>query len=200
MPRLRGWSFPNLYRLIIGDTRCTPAVPSAIGCIAQSGPTKYLREFEEPGLLARTVYARVMPPVEYQIADHGKSFRTPLATPARWSIRHGEPFSGARWEGQVARRHIVIFDDAGWCTVEAQRDTHLGRQSRVRRSCRSAWTGVRSWARSGELLSEPGSELVGFGLKCCESPLVPPATRRDRHLATRCRRPGYGEADGRELE
>jgi len=77
--------------LIIRDGPSASGNCSAIGRITQKEPTQHLREFEDPALVARAVYAEVPLPVESPLADRGNSFRTPLATLVRWSIRRGKP-------------------------------------------------------------------------------------------------------------
>jgi DNA-binding HxlR family transcriptional regulator len=99
------WSFPVLYRLIIQDGPIRfGELQRAIGRITQKELTKHLREFESLGLVTRTVYAEVPPRVEYQITDYGKSLRTPLASLAQWSARHGAPLYKARKQTKTSRR------------------------------------------------------------------------------------------------
>lgn len=59
-----------------------------LGTITHSTLTKQLRELEDDGLIARTVYPEIPPRVEYRLSDLGESFIPVLKNMQDWSIKN----------------------------------------------------------------------------------------------------------------
>ena len=69
--------FGELKKLICGD-------------ITQKMLTQQLRELEEDGLIARTIFAEVPPRVEYTITPSGETVFPILETLAKWGMAQRE--------------------------------------------------------------------------------------------------------------
>lgn len=89
------WAIPILYRLIIIDGPVRFGVlQRAVAPIAQKELTRQLRQFEQRGLVLRTVYPEVPPRVEYQITELGRTLRSTLDSLADWMRAHTAQLNG----------------------------------------------------------------------------------------------------------
>lgn len=79
------WAIPIMYRLIVTDGPIRfGELQRAVAPITQKELTKQLRQFEQRGLVERTVYAEMPPRVEYRVTPLGQSLRPPLDAIADW--------------------------------------------------------------------------------------------------------------------
>jgi DNA-binding HxlR family transcriptional regulator len=107
------WAIPVIYTLIAqsGPIRFA-ALQRAVAPITQKELTRHLRQFEQQGLVTRTVHPDMPPRVEYEVTDLARTLKTPLDGLAKWMLEHGGSVtnsgedSGDRGETQddVARR------------------------------------------------------------------------------------------------
>ncbi len=83
------WAIPILYRLIVTDGPVRFGVlQRAVAPITQKELTKHLRQFEQRGLVVRTMYMEMPPRVEYHVTPLGRSLRPPLDALAGWMRAH----------------------------------------------------------------------------------------------------------------
>lgn len=80
------WKGVILYHLLEGTLRFGELRRRLSG-VTQRMLTKQLRELEESGLVARTVYAEVPPRVEYRLTDEGRSLEPLLRALESWGVR-----------------------------------------------------------------------------------------------------------------
>ena len=90
------WAIPVIYALIAqsGPIRFA-ALQRAMAPITQKELTRHLRQFEEQGLVTRTVHPCMPPRVEYEVTDLAKTLKTPLDGLAIWMLEHGASVTGA---------------------------------------------------------------------------------------------------------
>ncbi|WP_426957821.1 winged helix-turn-helix transcriptional regulator [Muricoccus radiodurans] len=77
------WKAVILFHLLDGTLRFN-ALARRLNGITQRMLVKQLRELEEAGLVARTVYAEVPPRVEYALTASGRSLEPVLAALKTW--------------------------------------------------------------------------------------------------------------------
>lgn len=83
------WAIPILYRLILTNAPVRfKTLQRAVAPITQKELTRQLRQFEQRGLVTRTIYAEVPPRVEYQITPLGQSLQPALDSLAEWICAH----------------------------------------------------------------------------------------------------------------
>jgi DNA-binding HxlR family transcriptional regulator len=84
------WAIPVIYALIAqGGPIRFAALQRAMAPITQKELTRHLRQFEEQGLVTRTVHPCMPPRVEYEVTDLGRTLKTPLDGLAIWMLEHG---------------------------------------------------------------------------------------------------------------
>ena len=88
------WKILILWQLLIRPCRFNE-LRRAIGGISQHMLTVHLREFEEEGLLTRTVFAEVPPRVEYALTPHGLTLSEVMQALAEWGKSHLPPVAAA---------------------------------------------------------------------------------------------------------
>lgn len=79
------WKPIVLFHLLHGTKRFS-ALARAIPNITQRMLTLQLRELEEAGIVARTVYAEVPPRVDYALTDLGRSLEPVLIAMRDWGL------------------------------------------------------------------------------------------------------------------
>lgn len=84
------WSISLLHQLMIADqnTARFSALRKSLGTITQRELTKHLRQFEEHGIVIRTVYPESPPRVEYQLTPLGASLSEPIEALSRWAEKN----------------------------------------------------------------------------------------------------------------
>lgn len=84
------WATPILYKLILrdGPIRYSDLLRS-LAPITQKELTRHLKQFEEQGLVKRTVYPEMPPKVEYEITELGKTLKDAFDRLAMWMLTHG---------------------------------------------------------------------------------------------------------------
>ncbi len=87
------WKILILWQLLIRVCRFNE-LRRAVPGISQHMLTQNLREFEDEGLLTRTVFAEVPPRVEYALTDHGMTLGLVMKTLAEWAQIHQKQRSG----------------------------------------------------------------------------------------------------------
>ena len=84
------WAIPILYRLIAhGGPIRFAELQRATAPITQKELTRHLRQFEQQGLVTRTVYPDMPPRVEYEATDLSRTLKAPLDGLAGWMLEHG---------------------------------------------------------------------------------------------------------------
>ena len=81
------WKVLILWDLL-GGVKRFGELKKLLGGISQKVLTANLRQMEEAGLLARTVYAEVPPRVEYALTETGRSLRPVLEAMLEWGTRY----------------------------------------------------------------------------------------------------------------
>ncbi|MDP9127604.1 MAG: helix-turn-helix transcriptional regulator [Pseudomonadota bacterium] len=86
------WSISILSQLLRADNRTLRfnALKKALGTITQRELTKHLRQFEEFGIVDRTVYPESPPRVEYTLTLLGGSLCEPIQALSLWAEKYGE--------------------------------------------------------------------------------------------------------------
>jgi len=87
-----------LFHLLHGTKRFS-ALARAIPNVTQRMLTLQLRELEEAGIVARTVYAEVPPRVDYALTDLGRSLQPVLTAMRDWGMDYAQS-QGLQQEGQ----------------------------------------------------------------------------------------------------
>lgn len=83
------WKGVIVYHLLVSDGPVRfNALRRELGDITQRMLTKQLRELEDAGLVARTVYAEVPPRVEYRLTDAGLALAPVVAALKAWGETH----------------------------------------------------------------------------------------------------------------
>lgn len=82
------WKGVVLFHLMEGVHRFSE-LRRKLPSVTQRMLTKQLRELEDAGLVARTVYPQVPPRVEYSLTDLGQTLRPVIAALKSWGDRHG---------------------------------------------------------------------------------------------------------------
>lgn len=91
------WAIPILYRLIVTNAPVRfGELQRAVAPITQKELTRQLRQFEQRGLILRTVYAQVPPKVEYEATALGQSLGPTLHSLADWMRRYAVQLRAAR--------------------------------------------------------------------------------------------------------
>jgi DNA-binding HxlR family transcriptional regulator len=88
------WKGVILFRLLDGKKRFGELKQLMPG-VAFRTLTLQLRQLEEDGLVARTVFAEVPPRVEYALTELGQSMRPILQAMSDWGINHPMRAAGA---------------------------------------------------------------------------------------------------------
>lgn len=83
------WKPIVLFHLMHGTKRFS-ALARAIPNITQRMLTLQLRELEEAGIVARTVYAEVPPRVDYALTDLGRSLQPVLMAMRDWGTDYAQ--------------------------------------------------------------------------------------------------------------
>lgn len=81
------WKVLILWHLI-DDTRRYGMLRRLIPKITEKMLIRQLRELEQDGIIARTVYETVPPRVEYALTDYGKSLLPILTALCQWGWAH----------------------------------------------------------------------------------------------------------------
>lgn len=86
------WSISIIHQLIQADeyTLRFNALKRLLGGITQRELTKHLRNFEESGIIRRTVYPEVPPRVEYTLTNLGTSLINQIKSLSAWAEQHGK--------------------------------------------------------------------------------------------------------------
>jgi DNA-binding HxlR family transcriptional regulator len=84
------WKGVILYHLLPGPKRFS-RIRRELGTVTQRMLTKQLRELEEAGLVARTIFAQVPPRVDYELTAEGRSLAPVIESLKAWG------------EGRIAR-------------------------------------------------------------------------------------------------
>jgi DNA-binding HxlR family transcriptional regulator len=94
------WSISILYQLMQEErhTMRFNALKKALGTITQRELTKHLRQFEESGIVERTVYPESPPRVEYTLTALGNSLAQPIEALSRWAEENGAMVQNKRAE------------------------------------------------------------------------------------------------------
>jgi len=92
------WKPIVLFHLLHGTKRFS-ALARAIPNVTQRMLTLQLRELEEAGIVARTVYAEVPPRVDYALTDLGRSLQPVLTAMRDWDMDYAQS-QGLQQEGQ----------------------------------------------------------------------------------------------------
>lgn len=92
------WKPIVLFHLMHGTKRFS-ALARAIPNITQRMLTLQLRELEETGIVARTVYAEVPPRVDYALTELGRSLQPVLIAMRDWGMDYAQS-QGLQDEGQ----------------------------------------------------------------------------------------------------
>ena len=82
------WKGMIVYQLLDAGSLRFNALRREVGDITQRMLTKQLRELEEDGLVARTVYAEVPPRVEYRLTPGGEALAPVVAALKVWGEAH----------------------------------------------------------------------------------------------------------------
>ena len=88
------WKPIILFHLLHGKKRFSE-LDRQIGGITQRMLTLQLRELEDAGILARTVYAEVPPRVDYALTELGHSLQPVLIAMRNWGIAYSQNFAPA---------------------------------------------------------------------------------------------------------
>ena len=88
------WKPIILFQLLHGKKRFGE-LSRAIPGITQRMLTLQLRELEEAGIVARTVYAEVPPRVDYALTELGRSLQPVLIAMRNWGIAYSKNFAQA---------------------------------------------------------------------------------------------------------
>ena len=84
------WAIPVIYTLIAqGGPLRFATLQRAVAPITQKELTRHLRQFEQQGLVTRTVHPDMPPRVEYEVTDLARTLKTPLDGLAGWMLEHG---------------------------------------------------------------------------------------------------------------
>ena len=81
------WKVLILRDLMPGTKRFSE-LKRSVGHVTQKVLTAQLRQMEESGLVARTVYPEVPPRVEYALSDLGESMRPIIDVMQRWGLEY----------------------------------------------------------------------------------------------------------------
>lgn len=94
------WSISILYQLMQEPNRTMRfnALKKALGTITQRELTKHLRQFEESGIVERTVYPESPPRVEYTLTALGNSLVKPIEALSHWAEENGAKVQNKRAE------------------------------------------------------------------------------------------------------
>lgn len=94
------WSISILRQLMLAprNTMRFNALKKSLGDITQRELTKHLRQFEEAGIIDRTVYPESPPRVEYTLTPLGSSLNDPITALSRWAEIHGQEIQKKRAE------------------------------------------------------------------------------------------------------
>lgn len=92
------WKPIVLFHLLHGTKRFS-ALARAIPNVTQRMLTLQLRELEEAGIVARTVYAEVPPRVDYALTDMGHSLKPVLIAMRDWGMDYAQS-QGLQEDGQ----------------------------------------------------------------------------------------------------
>ncbi|WP_080800370.1 winged helix-turn-helix transcriptional regulator [Arabiibacter massiliensis] len=79
-----------IMRDLLGGTKRFGQLKKSVGAISQKVLTSNLREMEQRGLVARTVYPEVPPRVEYALTETGESLRPIIEAMWAWGERYQE--------------------------------------------------------------------------------------------------------------
>lgn len=86
----RKWSLHILMPLLKSDKPIRfGELQRSIAGISQRELTKHLREFEDHGIVSRTVFPQVPPRVEYELTETGKSLMEPITALHQWAEKYG---------------------------------------------------------------------------------------------------------------
>lgn len=88
------WKPIILFQLLLGKKRFGE-LGRAIPGITQRMLTLQLRELEDAGIVARTVYAEVPPRVDYALTELGRSLQPVLIAMRNWGIAYSQNFAPA---------------------------------------------------------------------------------------------------------
>lgn len=83
------WKPIVLFHLLHGTKRFSE-LARAIPNVTQRMLTLQLRELEEAGIVARTVYAEVPPRVDYALTDMGRSLEPVLTAMRDWGLGYSQ--------------------------------------------------------------------------------------------------------------
>ena len=77
-----------ILRDLMPGTKRFGELKKSVGNVSQKVLTSQLREMEQSGLVARTVYPEVPPRVEYTLTDRAKTLRPILESLLQWSMHN----------------------------------------------------------------------------------------------------------------
>lgn len=89
------WKLVILFHLFGGHVLRFSDLERAIPAISQKMLIQQLRQMEQDGLVARTVYPQVPPKVEYQLTEWGQSLCPALDALLQWMEQRDE--GSGRW-------------------------------------------------------------------------------------------------------
>jgi DNA-binding HxlR family transcriptional regulator len=90
------WALPILFKLILREEPVRfKELQRALAPITQKELTRYLRQFEEQGLVRRMAFPGMPLRVEYEISDLGRTLKPPLDSLARWMLGPGAAVEAA---------------------------------------------------------------------------------------------------------
>ena len=93
----RKWSLHILMPLLKSDKPIRfGELQRLIAGISQRELTKHLREFEDHGIVSRTVFPQVPPRVEYELTETGRSLMEPITALHQWAEKYGTVLHKAR--------------------------------------------------------------------------------------------------------
>lgn len=100
------WKSVILYYLLVQGEQRFSALRRLIPGVTQRMLTLQLRELEEDGLVARTVFAQVPPRVEYRVTPFGESLREIIMAMFAWGRRYQADVLAKRPDDPVLRSYV----------------------------------------------------------------------------------------------
>lgn len=89
------WTPQILYELLYSENRRFGELRKALPGVSPKTLTERLRQLEEQGIVARTIYPEVPPRVEYRLTTHGRSLGKIIQAMLEWGVEQIEMDSRA---------------------------------------------------------------------------------------------------------